>query len=242
MSDYDPYWWQAEKAESLNRKSPKAESTGDTFLIVTEGTVSEPVYFKLLREELGLSAVEVLIVPGDHSDPRHVIRTADAKVNDLKKRVKKEMLSNDEVAQYDQVWAVIDTDVAVREGFWNDVQNLARGKDVKLAHTTPCIEFWFLLHLSDSAAPLADGSAAKSAMKALVKARFGTSYSTTQKEAEQSIALFFPHWPTAVARAGRIRQYQQDAHTLLPANPSTEVDQLVSALNNAAPIHLQKKP
>lgn len=241
MNDYDPNWWQADKAESLNRKSPEAKSTGDTFLIVTEGTVSEPVYFNLLREDLGLSAVEVMVIPGDHSDPRHVIRTASKIVSSLSKRARKGKLSNDEVAKYDQVWAVIDTDVAVRNGIWNDVQDLANGRKVKLAHSTPCIEFWFLLHLSDSTAQLADGDAAKSEMKSLVKKHYnGATYSTTQKEAEESIALFFPNWPTAVIRAERIRQYHSKANTVPPANPSTEVDLLVRALNDSAPVHLQQ--
>ena len=50
---------------------------GDAFLVVTEGTVTEPVYFELLRTDLQLPVVRVKVVPGDASDPRHVIRTAE---------------------------------------------------------------------------------------------------------------------------------------------------------------------
>ena len=50
---YDPDWWKAAKAVSIERKSRKAVSRklaklGDTFLVVTEGPVTEPVYFEFL--------------------------------------------------------------------------------------------------------------------------------------------------------------------------------------------------
>jgi len=50
---YDPNWWQAPKAASLERKKRAVAAAalarpGDAFLIVTEGEVTEPVYFDLL--------------------------------------------------------------------------------------------------------------------------------------------------------------------------------------------------
>lgn len=62
MSDecgYVPDWWKAPKAASLERKKRAAQAgatakPGDTFLIVTEGTVTEPVYFEFLLQDLQL--------------------------------------------------------------------------------------------------------------------------------------------------------------------------------------------
>ncbi len=73
-------WWKA-KELSLQRKAAAAlraacARPGDSFLIVTEGTVTEPVYFELLRESLQLSTVTVKVMPGKASDPRHVIQSA----------------------------------------------------------------------------------------------------------------------------------------------------------------------
>lgn len=53
-------WWKA-KEISLARKAeaalrPACARPGDSFLIVTEGSVTEPVYFELLRESLQLSS------------------------------------------------------------------------------------------------------------------------------------------------------------------------------------------
>jgi hypothetical protein len=95
-------------------------------------------------------------------------------VQELAKRAKKNKLAVDEVAKYDQVWAVIDTDVAVRQNRWHEVVAQAEAAGVKLAYSTPCIEFWLFLHLKYSTAFILDGDAAKS----LVKHELGESYST----------------------------------------------------------------
>lgn len=72
MSDTPKAWWQREKELSLARKAAQASRKacarpGDAFLIVTEGEVTEPVYFELLRESLQLSTVTVKIQPGSAS-------------------------------------------------------------------------------------------------------------------------------------------------------------------------------
>jgi hypothetical protein len=76
---YDLDWWKAPKAASIERKKRVARAgatatPGDAFLIVTEGTVTEPIYFEFLKSDLQLSAVHVVVMPGRASDPRHVIR------------------------------------------------------------------------------------------------------------------------------------------------------------------------
>lgn len=114
-------WWQEAKASSLTRRAASAAAAcgvkpGDAFLIVTEGTVTEPVYFELLRKELQLSAVSIRVQPGAASHPRHVIETAAKEVKEHARRAKRGRLANTEPNKYDHVWAVIDTDVAVREG------------------------------------------------------------------------------------------------------------------------------
>lgn len=95
-----------------------------------EGTVTEPVYFDLLLEKLGLARVSVRVVPGDHSDPRHVIRAADRIALEQQRKAEKKLLGVGEPEDFDQVWAVIDTDVAVRNGIWNDVRQLAEARAV----------------------------------------------------------------------------------------------------------------
>jgi len=237
-------WWKQRREESLKRKAAEAAreacaSTGDAILIVTEGTVTEPIYFELLRDSLQLSTVTVKVMPGKASDPRHVIQTAVDEVEDLKSRVKKDQIAVDEVKRYDHVWAVIDTDVATRKGFWNDVVQKAKSKGVRLAHSTPCFEYWLLLHLKKTTrADLVNGDAAKKAFEN----EPGQDYSTNRKVAETAIASILPNWPTAVKYAQEVRSGNEATGTPTPANPSTEVDLLACAMNDSAQPHNRKIP
>ncbi len=243
-SDTQQQWWRA-KELSLKRKEVRTvrkacANAGDAFLIVTEGTVTEPVYFELLRQSLQLSTVTVKIMPGRASDPLHVIRTADDEVKKLAKRVKKKATSVNEPEKFDHVWAILDSDVPARKGKWNDVVQLAQGRKVKLAHSTPCFEFWLLLHLTGftTRGDLYDGKTAKHA----VKEALGEDYSTNEKTARIAIPKFLPKWPEAVLKAEKVREHHIKGGTKPPCNPSTEVDLLVLALNDASSPIQRKLP
>ncbi len=236
-------WWQIAKAQSLERKVRKSAATsgatdGDSFLIVTEGTVTEPIYFELLRKDLQLAAVRIRVQPGWASHPRHVIETASNEAKEHAHRSRKGLLANTDPAKLDQVWAVIDTDVAVREGVWHEIESLARAKKVKLAYSTPCFEYWLLLHIQGftTRSDLINGATAKRA----VKQALGRDYSTNEQTARAVIPSFLHNWPQAVLHGESARVYHTAAATPKPANPCTEVCALVRALNNSAPVHLRK--
>lgn len=240
---YDPNWWRAEKALSLARRKRQAAlaaeaNPGDAFLIVTEGTVTEPVYFDLLLRDLHLPAVRITVQPGDGTDPRRVILTAEREAKEQQRKARKGLLGISEPGKFDHVRAVVDTDVAVRNHIWNDVKQLAAARKVKLAHSTPCFEFWLLLHIVGftTRADLVDGTAAKRA----VKDALGRDYSTNEETAKEAIAAFFSRWPEAVGHAEKVRCHHESARTTEPANPSTEVDRLARALNDSAPSHHRK--
>ena len=245
MSDpfYNPDWWKENMAASLVRKKITARAAsgtmpGDSFLIVTEGKVTEPVYFRLLLGELQLSAVKIRIQPGDASDPLRVINTAVREAQEQKRRAKKGTLRLNEPSRFDHVWAVIDTDVATRMGNWNNLSQTANAKGVKLAHSTPCFEFWLLLHVVGftTRGDLGNGEDAKNALTHAL----GRDYSTNQETAKETMRSFIEKWPTAIGHAEQVRKHHWTVATPIPANPSTEVDILVRALNDAAPEHLRK--
>ena len=242
MSSEGP-WRQAAKAQSIARRKAAAVAAsgvkaGDAFLIVTEGTVTEPVYFELLRADLQLPTVRIRVEPGKASDPRHVINTAVDEVKAHARRARKGQLGHTEPMRFDHVWAVIDTDVAVRNGFWNEVESLAQARKVKLAHSTPCFEFWLLLHIQGKTtrSDLVNGDAAKSA----VKHALGRDYSTNEATACAVMPTFVGKWPEAVVHAEQVRAHHTAAATKSPANPSTELCALVRALNDSAPEHLRR--
>lgn len=240
-AEWNPDSWREAMEQSLRRKAAKAKTEGaqpgDSFLVVTEGTVTEPVYFGLLLTPLELSRVWVKVMPGAHSAPLHVIATAARVAESQKRKGKRGKLGIKDPPKFDHVWAVIDTDVAVRNGIWNEVVQLAAARKVNLAHSTPCFEFWLLLHLGmTTRGDLPDGTAAKDA----VKVALGRDYSTNEATAREVMPSFVGQWPAAVVHAERVRQHHHDAATPTPANPSTEVDRLVRALNDSAPEHLRK--
>jgi hypothetical protein len=241
---WDPDWWKKQRDASLERQEFEASALaaaklGDTFLLVTEGTVTEPIYFELFLQTLELSRVSVLVIPGQAPDPRNVIETGRERANEQVKLAEKGQLGVKEPPKFDHVWAVVDTDVATREVVWNDVIQLAKSRDVELAHSTPCFEFWLLLHLVEHATTRGDlenGAKAKAAMKH----ELGQDYSTNEEVAREAIGSFIKHWPRAVHHSEHVRKQHQTAGTPVPANPSTEVGRLARALNDSAPRHLQR--
>ena len=239
---WNPEWWREAKAASLERRRRSAAGAalakpGDAFLIVTEGTVTEPVYFDLLCRDLQLSVVRVKVQPGDASDPRRVIHTAELEAKEQVRKARKGVLGFHEPAKFDHVWAVVDTDVAVRMNFWNDVWQLAAARKVNLAHSTPCFEFWLLLHIGyTTRTDLVDGDRAKRALREAL----GRDYSTNEGVAKEVFPTILLKWPQAVSHAEQVRCHHQGSATSQPANPSTEVDRLVRAMNDSAPEHRRK--
>lgn len=236
-------WWEVAREKSEKRRFARAQESapaqpGDSFLIVTEGTVTEPVYFESLRQSMELPQVKVKVMPGDASDPRHVIRSAAQEVKNLARLAKRKCTSLTELESYDHIWAVIDTDVAEREGFWNEVIQLAEASSVQLARSTPCFEYWLYLHLKYSTkATFVDGDASK----AIVKDELGEDYSTNGDVAEDVIPRrFIPEWRTAVNNARRCREHHEAGGTPPPANPSTDVDMLVKAMEWSMPPYTRK--
>ena len=73
-----------------------------------------------------------------------------------------------------------------------------------------------------------------------MKKALGQEYSTNRDIARKVLPLFIPDWPKAIRNAERVRQHHLDAQTQEPANPSTEIDQLVKDLNSSAPEHARK--
>ncbi len=164
-----------------------------------------------------------------------MINSAAEEAENHKRKFKKNLLSLDEPSAFDHVWAVIDTDVAVRMGLWNEVQQLASSRNVKLAHSTPCFEYWLLLHIVDftTRGDLHNGEVAKKA----VKEALGCEYSTNLQTARYSIPKFIAGWRKAVESANQARRHHIGARTPSPANPSTDVDYLVMDMANSTLPH-----
>lgn len=225
-----------EQVSSFSRREPSGPvpgqpEPGDSFLIVTEGAVTEKRYFEAIREKLQLSPLVVVVHPRC-TDAEGLIRAAMGMYERERsgRRVAKRPIGNREPESYDHVWVIFDTDVPERLGTLKSALDLAAKEEIHLGTSTPAVELWLLLHFRDRPGPLQTAAAAVE----LLEEAWGSRY---LKSAEAFLALWKalePNLAVAVSRASSVRRFHEDAGTVKPCDPSTDLDLLVRALDSAA--------
>lgn len=191
-------------------------------LIVCEGSKTEPHYLAELREVWGIPHSWVNIKPSEGSSPDRVVQTAeklyaeDAQMGD----------------SFDQVFCVFDRDA--HPTFSQAVQRTrelaSNGKPFKAITSTPCFEFWFLLHFGYSDAPFA--KAGKKSVGDVVASQFKTKAGLAQyaKAQKGMAAQLQGKLAAATKHATKLRQSAaktQNQDPQIYANPWTNVDELV---------------
>lgn len=199
-------------------------------LIVNEGEVTEPVYFDALKRKLNLLTVEIEVVGAGKGDPRRLAEAAVEEKKQRRKDAKKGKLGFSKAPDFDEFWIVFDTDVPVAHGRYQDGVGFAAAKGVKVAESTPCFEFWLLLHLEYTTAPMVKFADVKPRLeKALC-----CPYAKNSEECAKLVPPLLKHLAEARDCAGKVREHHQQAGTPSPANPSTEVDRLIDSIEKAA--------
>ena len=133
------------RAERKRRQHEYKEPRANSFLIVTEGKKTEPLYFKrmqqLILEKVG-GAVDVVEVPvidifGEGSSTEKLIEIT-------------EKLVKDAPIMYQNIWVVFDKDDFKD---FDDAIKTGKEKGYKIAWTNQSFEYWLYLHFnySDSA-------------------------------------------------------------------------------------------
>jgi RloB-like protein len=194
-------------------------------LIATEGVNTEPVYFEELKKRLKLSLVEVAVEGAGRGDPRKLAEMALAIRRARRKAAKAGTLAFSAAADFDEVWIVFDTDVLSPEKYLEGVR-FAREQGIRLAESTPCFEYWLLLHLENTAASMPKFKD----LKLRLEAKLRCSYAKDTKEAEKLIPPMLDWLSEAMSRAKQVRMNHQAAGTPAPANPSTSVDLLIESI------------
>lgn len=130
----------------------------ERILIVTEGSKTEPRYFKEIQAAHGLHSANVQVQPGQlGTAPIQVVQYAQQlfEKGDLHKRIAPRI--------FDQVYAVFDRD---DHASYHDALKLAASLDGKLKNdnnqlisfkaiaSVPSFELWLLLHFEDIQAPI----------------------------------------------------------------------------------------
>ncbi len=212
------------------RRPRGSKRPAQAILIVTEGEVTEPVYFEALKQKLALQTVEIEVVGAGKGDPR---KLAEAALEELKKRKKENRngtLGLSKAPSFDELWIVFDTDVPVEHGKFHDGVAFAEAKGVKIADSSPCFEYWLLLHLDYTTAQMARFADVKPRLEAQLKSE----YAKNCKHSAQQIPPLLKLLKIAVERAVKVRQMHEEAGTSPPPNPSTNVDLLILTIQDAA--------
>ena len=132
--------------KQLFRKAKKESYSGDLHLIVTEGTKTEPDYFKdlLLRWRI---AAQIEGAPSGNSPDTLVDYAVE------KKRARQREASRHGPPSFNKVWCVFDHD---NHPTLKAALDKAKANKVQVVLSVPCFEIWFLLHFGYSAKPFAN--------------------------------------------------------------------------------------
>ena len=196
--------------KSFRRGSPSRTPT-PIVLIVCEGAATEPTYFKRIRVEKHLPSTSVEVIPGSisGSHPKSITEYA--------KKRKKELQA--EGLGKVKIWCVFDRDEhpKIEEAFQQ-----ANDNNFGLAFSNPCFELWYLLHFTDQRASIERDEARRKL----------NTYVKDYVKSKDVYEALLPYIPSAIERAERLRIQHQGYSGVVPPNPSTSVDELVSYLNS----------
>lgn len=170
------------------------------FLIVCEGSETEPNYFRGFRVK-----VLEIDVKGLGLNPSQLVTKADVL------RQEKE---------YDQVWCVFDRDSWTIDDF-NGAISKAHARGIKVAYTNEAFELWYLLHFNYH-----DTGIRREAYKAKLTIHLGTPYGKNDRAMYTRLQT---RTSTAVNNAKRLLA-QYEPPNPAEDNPSTTVHLLVEQL------------
>lgn len=196
------------KNDSLRRRRGFREPRA-RFLIVCEGKVTEPLYFKEIgRIERGI--VELEIVPG--GVPKAVVERAVQMKKESEREAKRR---RDQNLRYDCVWCVFDVD---NHPLVPEAKEQAQANAIDVAISNPCFELWFLLHFQEQTAHIERGR-----VQHLCRGHM------PGYEKVPPCDALMPHLSEAIERAIRLENWQESRFNA-GENPSTGVYRLIQRI------------
>lgn len=203
-----------------------------SILIVTEGRNTEPLYLKTLAAHWSLHPHVTTIEPGGEGIPANLVQKAleVQKQRIAAKRAGK--LANNQLASFDETWIVFDTEHAARQKRLKNGLQLAEKHGIRVAHSTPCFEFWLALHYALKAPPMTTCKQACAMFEEVAKLKKG-GYSKGKGAASDLIDKLICLVPAAVRNAEQLSHQQTGAP--FPPNPSTSVQTLVRSMHDTLP-------
>jgi hypothetical protein len=210
---------------NIERRGAKRRKTKPVILIVTEGSKTEPKYFKSFRTRQ--SNIDLHVVGsgeyGGGTDYESLVRKTIA-------YMEKNGLS---AKNGDKLWVVADGDVnynnadpiTVKSRMLDKARHLAERYFITIVLSNPCFEFWYLLHFQYTTGFLKDYDGVVSLLK---------SYIPDYEKAKTVASQLLPYLSQAIQNAERVERYHVDNGKTdlcnIEINPITAVHRLVADL------------
>lgn len=223
MGSEDLFHKRKARAGADLQRQKRARARNTRYLIVCEGTKTEPHYLRELLDDLGIRPQMVRIAPNDGVSPDRVVAHSVA------------LYEEDAVAgdAFDTVYCVFDRDrhTTFDAAVQRTKDLTAQGKPFEAITSTPCFEFWLLLHFgySTQAFHPAGRKSVGDQVVAVLKTKPGfAKYGKGQKGIYGQLK---DKLNDALTYAERLRNHGAATRSL---NPATDVDRLVLAIQALA--------
>lgn len=212
----------ARASVELQRKT-RERARNKRYLIVCEGTKTEPYYLQELLDDLRIRPQVARVAPNDGASPDRVVAHA------LALYVEDELTGD----AFDQVYCVFDRDrhTTFDAAVQRTKDLAAAGKPFVAITSTPCFEVWLLLHFRYSDQPFhaagkkSVGDQVLSALKTMPGfAKYGKGQKGVYGQLKDKMAEAFTH-------AERLRGHGKATGSI---NPATDADELVKAIQALA--------
>jgi len=223
MGSEDLFHKRKARAGAQLQRQKRERARNKRYLVVCEGTKTEPYYLRELLDDLGIRPQVVRIAPNEGVSPDRVVAHAVA-------LYKEDAVAGD---AFDTVYCVFDRDRHTT--FDAAVQRTrdlnAAGQPFVAITSTPCFEVWLLLHFGYSDQPFhaagkkSVGEQAVSALKTKPGfAKYGKGQKGIYSQLKDRMA-------DALTHAERLRRHGAATGSI---NPATDADELVKAIQALA--------
>lgn len=210
----------ARKNDALERQK-KERARSQRFLIVCEGTKTEPYYLKEITDDLGIKPQVVKVAPNDGASPDRVVAHA-------LKLYEEDAICGD---SFDRVYCVFDRDkhdtfdAAVQKT--KELKEAKNPKPFEAITSVPCFEYWLLLHFGLTDQPFRAAGKKSVCDRLMSVLRTKPGFKKYDKGQHGIYGLLKDKTSIAVKGAKQVRR---NATKTGQDDPSTQIDILVEAL------------
>ena len=212
------------------RRRPARREERERTLIVTEGSKTEPDYFRRLIRDLGLTTARVKITGEGGSAPISVVEYGEG------------LLADD--PDFEHVFLVFDLDrhdtydEAIDKAKAVKPRNAPETQGVEAIPSIPCFEIWYLFHVSGDRRPYSTGAGVGSPAQELIR-DLKASHDCFAAYDKATCDAFFdeirPMREKACTRADKVlNEALRDGQRCFRENPSTRVHLVVRKLEEMA--------